>query len=220
MDRRSLLAGSFAALATYNFPCCRRALAGPASFGCQLTAGAASGFRRVSGSFQALKASGQALLEGPRAFNVSPELAYIDDHESPNAYAAPDGPGGTVYLGVTLVRLLPEKYVPFVLHHEFAHILQFKKGMRPGSAWQMEPHADFLAGWAYAHAYMTYFVTGELDIETGAKAMFSLGDIKFNSPQHHGEPQFRAAMVRAGYESGKLSLDEAFERGKKYAGLS
>jgi hypothetical protein len=34
------------------------------------------------------------------------------------------------------------------------------------------------------------------------------------------EEQFRAAMVRAGFDSAELSLDAAFERGMKYAGLA
>ena len=35
----------------------------------------------------------------------------------------------------------------FIMAHEFAHILQYKKGMKPDGPWQMELHADFLAGW-------------------------------------------------------------------------
>jgi hypothetical protein len=49
---------------------------------------------------------------------------------------------------------------------------------------------------------------------------YALGDTAFNDPRHHGEPQFRAAMVRAGFDSAELSLDAAFERGMKYAGLA
>ena len=57
------------------------------------------------------------------------------------------------------------------------------------------------------------------NLELGVRLMFSLGDTAFNDPQHHGQPEFRAAMVRAGYDSADLELDAAFERGMKYAGL-
>jgi hypothetical protein len=84
----------------------------------------------------------------------------------------------------------------------------------------MEPHADFLAGWAFANSLPKSSPTIKENLELGVKLMFSLGDTAFNDRRHHGEPQFRAAMVRAGFDSAELSLDAAYERGMKYAGLT
>jgi hypothetical protein len=50
-----------------------------------------------------------------------------------------------------------------------------------------------------------------------------LGDTLYNDPRHHGEPEFRAAMVRAGFDAAfelHLDVDAAFEKGKKMAGLA
>jgi len=43
-----------------------------------------------------------------------------------------------------------------------------------------------------------------------------LGDV---DPSHHGEPQFRAAMVRAGQDAHDLPMQAAFEKGAKLVGL-
>jgi len=108
-----------------------------------------------------------------------------------------------------------------VIAHEFGHILQFKRGMVAGSAWQMEPHADFLAGWAIDKSNVdALFDDRDKSFENAVKLMFSMGDTAFNSPKHHGEPQFRAAMVRDGQDAQALSAQEAFEKGAKLAGLT
>jgi hypothetical protein len=52
------------------------------------------------------------------------------------------------------------------------------------------------------------------------KRMFELGDTAFNNPAHHGEPEFRATMVRAGYEEAGTSPSEAFAKGRRLTGLS
>jgi hypothetical protein len=38
-----------------------------------------------------------------------------------------------------------------------------------------------------------------------AETMFNLGDTQFNNRAHHGEPAFRATMVRAGYNFADLA---------------
>jgi len=109
--------------------------------------------------------------------------------------------------------------------HEFGHILQFKVGMQTDGPWQMEPHADYMAGW-----YVGNFVRkegamnsrGDLNDQTlmaFAQTMFSLGDTAFNDKAHHGEPAFRAAMVRAGYDAATLDANAAFEKGRAIVGL-
>jgi hypothetical protein len=44
--------------------------------------------------------------------------------------------------------------------HEFGHILQYKMGMTPDGPWQMEPHADYMAGW-YIGRYYSSRLTDE-----------------------------------------------------------
>jgi hypothetical protein len=51
------------------------------------------------------------------------------------------------------------------------------------------------------------------------ETMFKKGDTYYYHPDHHGEPEFRAAMVRAGYEDMALDVETAFKKGKRLAGL-
>src|SRR5262249_8857976 len=44
-------------------------------------------------------------------------------------------------------------HIAIIVAHEFGHILQYKSGMAPDGPWQMEPHADFLAGWLLARNF-------------------------------------------------------------------
>ena len=109
--------------------------------------------------------------------------------------------------------------------HEFGHILQFKMGMRVDGPWQMEPHADFMGGWYVGNYVRTEGAMksrGNLDDETlvaFAQTMFSLGDTAFNDKTHHGQPDYRAAMVRAGYDAANLDARAAFEKGRVIVGL-
>jgi hypothetical protein len=174
-------------------------------------------------------------------FGVRPALRPYDDRPSPNAIAIPEarfpneGPDGTVLLGIGLVDEemrhgrgwslkmgAPEpgeESLVVILAHEWGHILQFKAGMTPAGPWEMEPHADFLAGWFFGHHFG--WTAALPDIETAAKTMFEKGDTDFNNPAHHGQPQLRAVMVRAGYEAAQQGLDvkAAFEKGRTWAGL-
>jgi hypothetical protein len=117
--------------------------------------------------------------------------------------------------------------------HEFGHIKQFKEHVE--KSWEMEPHADFMAGWAMSQYLRSDDQSSnkspkEFLIKAAAKAfgsaieeavstMFGFGDTAFTSANHHGEPHFRAVMVRAGYESGTLTVAEAFDKGLKWAKL-
>ncbi len=264
MDRRTLLRGLIASVTAGGLPCCGRARAKQKFHGCAVTAASAESDIRVLDPSTDLFADlrlksvvgGQAVSVG-RHFGVRAAVFLIDDSDGANAFAtprvySPDGPDGTVLFGINLLRELDameawlqtealirnHENSTFAALHEMGHILQFKKGMASLDRWEMEPHADFLAGWAYANTYIPSLSVPDspflirpkrpefLDklemnthLEEGAAVMFSLGDTAFNDPSHHGEPQFRAAMVRAGFDSANLSVDEAFERGKKYAGL-
>jgi hypothetical protein len=109
--------------------------------------------------------------------------------------------------------------------HEFGHILQFKMGMGVDGPWQMEPHADYMAGWYVGNVARKEGAMnsrGNLSDQTlmaFAETMFSLGDTAFNDKAHHGEPAFRAAMVRAGYDVATLDAKAAFEKGRAIVGL-
>jgi hypothetical protein len=174
-------------------------------------------------------------------FGVQPALRYYDDTGIKNAFADPlarylEGPDGTVVLGITLLEQFRNpneiwlgRQIDVLVAHEFGHILQYKRRAR--DSWEMEPHADFMAGWAIARWHskplefgkygprdMFEFNGGD-QIVTEAETMFGYGDVEFNSPSHHGEPHYRAAMVRAGYEAGSMEVDQAFKAGQKWAHL-
>jgi hypothetical protein len=180
-------------------------------------------------------------------FGVAAALCFYDDSEGMNAMAMPDplfpdGPDGTVLMGDNLTRLewRREPIIPLgpfnfsvggawqsveiIVAHEYAHILQYKKGLPPNGPWEMEPHADFMAGWLLGVKMerMVKFYgqdIGSFRIEEGAKSMFQKGDTLFNDRQHHGEPQLRAAMVHGGFNARKANVTEAFELGRSMAGL-
>jgi hypothetical protein len=182
-----------------------------------------------------------------KTFRVNPALCFYDDGDAPNALAMPDvlfadGPDGTVLIGDKLtqyewtrdrqINYFPLKLtiggawqsLEIVVAHEFAHILQFKRGLPPGGPWQMEPHADFMAGWLLGlkmEEMIKFYGTeiGSFGIEEGTKSMFERGDTYFGDAKHHGEPQFRAAMVVAGFNARTLDLNSAFDLGRSIAGL-
>ena len=56
-------------------------------------------------------------------------------------------------------------------------------------------------------------------LEEAIDIIFRLGDTEFNKPSHHGQPEFRAAMVRAGLDAGALDIGEAYAKGRAMAGL-
>lgn len=162
-------------------------------------------------------------------FAINPAMAFYPDGNDLNAFATTTEwqrgrRDGTVVIGMNMARKLtaaPGRYIStIVVAHEMGHILQFKRGLRtPGV--QMETHADFMAGWGYAQFQKNHFRRyGEIfDIETMADAMFSAGDTLFDQPFHHGEPHYRATMVRAGYDAQDLDLNAAFAKGLRLVGL-
>jgi hypothetical protein len=186
---------------------------------------------------------------------VSAAFCKYDDGDDPNAFATPEKmfpsfPHGIVAIGENMAksfigyangeyRANGESDAFFlVVGHEYGHILQYRKGMSTSGPWQMEPHADFMAGWCSGRQKRLWeqrnrdqnrdkqwrdFTKKQLNVDFQASMLFGMGDWKFNEPSHHGEPEFRAAMVRAGYDIGyenRLSVDAAFEKGMKMAGLS
>jgi hypothetical protein len=166
-------------------------------------------------------------------------FCFYDDSDGANALAfpdamLPDGPDGTIMLGIKLMlREMPpgatNPFVPVVailIAHECGHILQYKSGMLPSGPWRMEPHADFLGGFILGKIIRQQppspvpgFGLDSMGVFLATQEMFRYGDVRFNSPEHHGAPEFRAAMVRAGLDASDRDLKSAFDRGKRIAGL-
>jgi len=202
-------------------------------------------------------------------FSIRPSVGYYDDGDQLNAFATPailvpDGPDGTVLLGINLFaqefeRMVDEPRVgtqekkrsnPFatpseapkldpgnwmlapltIMAHEFGHIMQYKSGMTTEGPWRMELHADFMAGWFLGSMQDVQIwpssrpgpapVTTALMVEHAVKKFFEIGDYAFNNSDHHGTPEERAGMVRAGYVARGLDVIKAFAEGKKVAGLN
>ncbi|MFT4553877.1 MAG: hypothetical protein ACI9S8_002520 [Chlamydiales bacterium] len=153
-----------------------------------------------------------------KAFGVTPNLLIMNDFSIPNAIASPldtaIGRRGTVYFGLSL--LLDELWsmtkgeiaVAGILAHEFAHILQFKKGWVSGAV-NRELHADYLAGWYLGQR--SYH--GPLDITGFANSLFQRGDYNFGDPQHHGTPAARRTAMVAGFNQRAKSLNQAYNGG-------
>jgi len=239
MDRRTFVRAGLSSLLTYNCGFAR-ARAATTVYGCIASASEGSfgvAVREEQTKFNQRTLGDVRLLasRSSRDFSLRPGIGLYNDRGGPNALAypqafLPNGPDGTVLVGVNLfdaiVRLksgsdrkvglhvLGEFTLPTIISHEFGHIMQYKRGMSPGDAWQMEPHADFLAGWSLGQSEIIRQPPEEV-----IKAFFNLGDYTFND-HHHGEKEFRAAMVRIGYDLRDLDVNEAFERGKQYAGLN
>jgi hypothetical protein len=196
-------------------------------------------------------------------FGVMPGVCAYDDSDGPNALATPQslisdgdlaGTEGTVILGISLFERERTRCTMdsdqtiscgkngnqyIITAHEFGHILQYKLGMRPDGPWQMEPHADFLAGWAYARLRkgqvpistlpsgetLNAFTGGIMEafdnpetFDEAVQTMFEKGDTGFTTPSH-GQPAIRAAMVRAGRESADLDVRAAFDKGRSLVGM-
>jgi hypothetical protein len=146
---------------------------------------------------------------------VLPGFCFYDDSDGANALALPDAlfpqePDGTIMFGVTLLdrEMPPAATDPFqpviavLMAHEFGHILQYRSGMSPDGPWQMEPHADFLGGFLLGKimkkrntSVLPGFGFSSMSVLRAVQVLFRYGDTLFNSPLHHGEPEFRAAMV-------------------------
>ena len=162
--------------------------------------------------------------------NYRPSLAYLDDSQGKNAFATPrdmtgrGSPHGAVLMGVNLMRDLLNRpgarsqysnawSVAAVLAHEWAHIAQFARGVRTfdGRVVGMELMADAISGWYLAKKLQLVGQTlgpiqvqqiGASDQTAAARAVYSLGDTNFTSPQHHGTSEQRVGAFVAGHNMG------------------
>lgn len=188
--------------------------------------------RRRSGDPDLDFALAQTLAKLSDTFNVVPGFLFYDDRDSANAMATTvvlaGRSDGTVLLGLRLLRKFlrsseaPAVAIATVCAHEFAHILQFKRGlMRRVNAGQRnvrrsELQADYLAG------YFTGLRKLERASYAAAEAALTQrdhGDEAFYDPGHHGTPEERGAAVAAGFRASfrqGLSLEQAVEESTRY----
>lgn len=112
----------------------------------------------------------------------------------------------------------------WVLAHEYAHILQYKKGFEYDETKWNELQADFLAGWAITtgliHSCKSWKTKEKIYLGL-ADLFYSLGDTGFGSKGHHGTPKQRElALINgvsfANKEGGIHSLNNAWKASVKY----
>jgi predicted metalloprotease len=164
--------------------------------------------------------------------HVLPGFAYYDDHTGENAYATTARRlarvDGTVLFGKRYFLQLmsqpehPDVEVTSVCAHEFAHIVQFKRGIARSltrgqrTVKRQELHADLLSGY--------YAGTRKLDkpdypAVVFASQAFDAGDEDVNDREHHGTPKERSDAVTRGFEVAyreRRSFDEAIQVGINY----
>lgn len=149
----------------------------------------------------------------------SVDLYIYQDGASPNAFATHCQKAycdGMVAFGYNMLvsRLWEmnkgEYAVAGIMAHEFAHVLQLKKGCTLRGK-HRELHADFLAG--YYFGKNTGLGAG---LRNFANDLFSLGDYAFWSEQHHGTPEERVNAMLAGYNKRFVSSYSAYQEGIRY----
>ena len=194
-----------------------------------------SGESGTSGDRNFDQALAITLMKLSKTFGVLPSFSFFEEDRGINAFfipvkRTPGRPDGAVAYGRKLLKWQTSDGVPNVgrvvgvCAHEFGHALQHKRGtidklksMSNGSAFRNELHADFLAGY---FAGIRKLEKPDFPAAEIAYGQFTVGDDQFDSKGHHGTPEQRGEAARQGfkqaYES-KVSLDEAFETGFRYA---
>ncbi|RYY85837.1 MAG: hypothetical protein EOO15_16015 [Chitinophagaceae bacterium] len=152
-------------------------------------------------------------------FNVRVDLYVYNDGAAPNAYAMRSSSAyyhglvafGTSLLASHLWNMQKGEYaVAGVLAHEFAHVLQIRKGCALSNP-ERELQADFLAGYYFGRRH--YLAAG---LHAFAKELYSIGNYDFWSPDFHGTPDQRVQAMLAGYRKSALPIDAAYNAGLDY----
>jgi len=174
-------------------------------------------------------AAAQTLSKLTDIFGVLPAFLYFKKN-SGNAYATPgkffNGTDGTILFGRDLLFDIfktgesPEAIFSGICAHEFAHILQFKKGIDINrgnpTVKKSELHADFLAGYfaGYRKLENKNFPAAVIAVAHG-----KLGDYNYNNPNHHGTPEERSQAIVEGFESSYrrgVKINDAFNEGLEF----
>jgi len=150
-----------------------------------------------------------------RLFGVQPEVLIYNDSGKPNALATLQtrrpGYDGTILFGITLLRneLFQSTFggtaVAGIMAHEYAHVLQLRRGAGKVRVMFLELHADCMAGW-----YLKRSRNGRISIQPFARSIFEKGDYAYWSREHHGTPKQRITAIVAGYSAGELPRDSAY----------
>lgn len=202
----------------------------------RLSMGASENHSGSSGDRMFDQALAVTLAKLSKTFGVLPSFSFFSEPGGyPNAYASTqvrvsNRQDGAVAYGRNLLQEQMSNEVPNlgdvvgVCAHEFAHILQFKRGavddlrrISNGSVFRVELHADFLAGYfgGLRKLEKPDFPAAEL-----ALGMFAVGDYSYDSPGHHGTPKQRGEAVRQGFKYAferKASFNEAYQAGFQFA---
>lgn len=233
-------ASSVAALACLVFVVAGAARADEAVRGCALSAREAAMLEAqgigvvgrelifTTGNEHQNRMLGRALVRISRLFGERPGFGFMDDANHPNAFASDDsrvpGTWGTIRFGRTLYDTLMQRYdddgiaILAVIAHEFGHIAQFRRGVTDAlnggqrTVRRAELHADLLAGYYLGTRKMA---DGRIRLRTAGIELFNIGDLDFNSRDHHGTPEQRVEAAEYGYQLAQehRSFDEAFRLG-------
>jgi hypothetical protein len=174
----------------------------------------------------------QTLSRLADTFEVLPGFTFYRDDAAPNARATAikrmARADGTIFFGLQyLKRLLarpesPDAVVAEVCAHEFAHIAQYKHGLRDAllagqsTSRRLELHADFLAGY---FAGVRKLERSDYPAAVFAAAAYAAGDYNVGRKSHHGTPDERAAAVVRGFEAAcheRQAFPDAIRAGVTY----
>ena len=182
---------------------------------CASTSGATSGIEIE----ELLKSSGNPELDKGLISEMNLQSAFFGYRPAfilysggeKNAFATPEempqtrGTDGTIFYNLEMLKeqLLVPKWggaiLSGVIAHEFGHIYQnFGKALGRLRALGttvkfVELHADFLSG---------FYMGGKdrnIDVKPYADAFFKIGDYEFTQADHHGTPEERYFVLKAGY---------------------
>lgn len=145
-------------------------------------------------------------------FGVTADLYIYNDDTSPNAFATSHNSyDGLIAFGRNMLinklwnRSQGEACVAGILAHEFAHVLQIKKGMRQSNSKIKELQADFLAG--YYIGRKNFSLTS---IQAFGNDLYSMGDYDFANSNHHGTPSERVSAMNEGYRYRSSDITTAY----------
>jgi hypothetical protein len=230
MERRKFLVGTCShSVCLANFPIDAMAQSGRLPPFCSLDSSFdVNQYRRMStsGNVRLDRALIVELRKLVSAFQINPGFQYIEDADSPNAFALDrtliSGTNGTILFGINLIESeLSSNFggaaVAGIAAHEGAHILQyfsdFGERLNSNTARERELHADFLAGY-----YFGLTDRSERSLVAFGNSLFSRGDFNFNDQGHHGTPDERLESMKSGYKQFKIgnNLRQAVEEGIDY----
>ena len=173
----------------------------------------------------------QTLSRITDVFRVLPGFVFYDDRDRVNSFATPrlrfPGTDGTILFGTRFLKQLlsghdnPEVALTSICAHEFAHILQFKRGLlspliegQP-TIRRCELHADFFSG------YFAGVRKKDKPDYPAAVFVVTLSSLTAdgNYRRNHGTSQERATAIIRGFETSyreQRSLDDAIDLSMQY----